>query len=277
MNKINLKIVTAIAKKDLLEVRQNRAAWLPMVIVPLVFIFILPLALILLPNAVGTSLSSDPDMQSFFANMPGGLVQTLSGLNDVQSMLVLMLGYFFAPMFLIFPLMFSTVIAAESFAGERERKTMEALLYTPASDTELFLGKVVAGVTPSLLITWVSFILYILVLNVAAWPYFGYIWFPLPSWYPLIFWISPALALIGVSFTVLISARTQTFMGAYQTSASLVILVLALVMGQASGVLYLGVVTSLVIGFFLWIAAVFLTMLAVKGFNRSRLLTSTTH
>ncbi len=272
---MNTKIITAIATKDLLEVRQNKAAWIPMIVVPLVFIFILPLALILAPASLGQSMATDPDMAGFFANMPFGLSQTLAGLNDVQGMIVLMLGYFFAPMFLIFPLMFSTVIAAESFAGERERKTMEALLYTPASDTELFLGKVAAGLAPSLLITWVSFILYILVLNIAAWPIFGYVWFPLAAWYPLIFWISPALALIGVSVTVLISARTQTFMGAYQTSSSLVVLVLALVMGQATGVLYLGVGSGLLIGLFLWVVAAVLTAIAVRGFNRARLLTST--
>ena len=272
MNANSVRIIKAIAKKDLLEVRQNTSAWLPMVIVPLIFVFVLPLATILLPSALGGSLTSDPDMQAFFANMPPILSQTLVGLNDAQSMLVLMLGYFFAPMFLIFPLMFSTVIAAESFAGERERKTMEALLYTPTSDTELFLGKVAAGLVPSLLITLISFILYILVLNIAAWPIFERIWFPLPSWYPLIFWISPALALIGVSATVLISARAQTFMGAYQTSASLVVLVLALVMGQATGVLYLGVATALLLGVVLWVAAAVLTYLAIKGFNRSRLL-----
>ncbi len=271
---MNTKIIIAIAKKDLLEVRQNRAAWLPMVIVPLIFIFVLPLSMIMLPSALGASMTSDPDMQSFFANMPLGLAQTMAGMDETQTMLVLILGYFFAPMFLIFPLMFSTVIAAESFAGERERKTMEALLYTPASDKELFLGKVAAGLTPSLVITWVSFLLYIVVLNVAAWPYFGRIWFPLPTWYPLIFWISPALALIGVSATVLISARAQTFMGAYQTSSSLVILVLALVMGQATGVLYLGVGTALLIGLVLWVAAAVLTMMAVRGFNRARLLTT---
>ncbi len=273
---MNTKIITAIAKKDLLEVRQNKAAWIPMVVVPLIFVFILPLALILAPASLGSSMMSDPDMAGFFANLPLGLSQVLSGLNDMQSTIVLMLGYFFAPMFLIFPLIFSTVIAAESFAGERERKTMEALLYTPATDTELFLGKVAAGLTPSLLITWVSFILYILVLNIAAWPIFGYVWFPLVTWYPLIFWISPALALIGVSATVLISSRTQTFMGAYQTSSSLVVLVVGLMIGQATGVLYLGVVTGLILGLVLWIIAAVLTAIAVRGFNRARLLTSTT-
>ncbi|MCL4560205.1 MAG: ABC transporter permease subunit [Chloroflexi bacterium] len=51
--------------------------------------------------------------------------------------------------------MLSTIIGAVSFVGEKERKTLEALIYTPARDSELFLGKVLAGVVPSVALAWV--------------------------------------------------------------------------------------------------------------------------
>lgn len=180
----------------------------------------------------------------------------------------------FAPFFLILPLMFSTVIAAESFAGERERKTLEALLYTPTSDAELFLGKVLTALTPAIGISWFSFVIYALVLNIAGWDLFGRIWFPLPSWYALIFWITPALAVIGVAATVLISSREQTFMGAYQTSAALVLLPIGLMVGQMTGVLYLTVGMGLAVGAVFWVIAGVLTRLAIRSFQRTRLLTA---
>lgn len=274
---MNTQRILAIAQKDLLEVRQNRYAWLPMIIVPILFVLILPLAMILIPPRLQLSpqeLASQSDLEFFLQNMPPSMAQALAGLDEFQSMVLLMLGYLFAPFFLIFPLMFSTVIAAESFAGERERKTMEALLYTPASDSELFLGKVLAALAPAIGISWGSFILYALVLNTAGYPLFGYIWFPLPSWWPLILWITPALALLGTAATVLISARVHTFMGAYQTSASLVVLVVALLIGQFSGVVYLSVGIGLLIGLVLWLVAAGLTTLAVRSFHRHTLLTS---
>jgi ABC-2 type transport system permease protein len=274
---VNTQRILAIAQKDLLEVRQNRYAWLPMIIVPILFVLILPLAMILIPPRLQLSpqeLASQSDLEFFLQNMPPSMAQALAGLDEFQSMVLIMLGYLFAPFFLIFPLMFSTVIAAESFAGERERKTMEALLYTPASDSELFLGKVLAALAPAIGISWGSFILYALVLNTAGYPLFGYIWFPLPSWWPLILWITPALALLGTAATVLISARVHTFMGAYQTSASLVVLVVALLIGQFSGVVYLSVGIGLLIGLVLWLVAAGLTTLAVRSFHRHTLLTS---
>ena len=269
--------IIAVMKKDLMEVKGNKSVWAPMIIVPALFVFVLPLSMLLIPprfeSFQQSLMSSNADLDFFLNNMPPSMLAPLEGLSDMQSMYVLMLGYILAPMFLIFPLMFSTIIASESFAGEYERKTIEALLYTPASDSELFLGKVFTALLPSVAITWVSFFIYSLVLNIAGYPVFGRIWFPFANWYPLIFWITPALAVLGIAAAVLISARTRTFMGAYQLSASLVILVLGILGGQLSGVLYLTVETGLLIGLFFWIIAAIVSYIAIKSFNRSRLLT----
>jgi len=267
--------VFAIVKKDLTEVRQNKAAWMPMVIAPAIIMLLLPLGIILLPQMSAASMQSFTDTQdlgAFLNNLPANMTSGLQGLDGFQTMIVLVLGYLLAPMFLIFPLAFSSVVAAESFAGERERKTMEALLYTPASDFELFAGKVITALIPALGVSWMSFVGYTIVLNAAAFPIFGYIWFPITSWYPLIFWITPALAMLGISVTVLVSSKVQTFMGAYQLSASLVVVVLGLVAGQMSGVLYLSVGTGMLVGLFFWVIDAALFYVAVRNFKRSSLL-----
>ena len=272
------KTIFTIANKDLYEARRNRAVWLPIMIVPLIFILVLPLVIIVLTMdpATASSLTSDPSTAKLLEQLPPFMHQIVQGMTLSQSFIVLFLGYFFAPFFLILPIMFSTVIASESFAGERERKTIEALLYTPTSDAELYLGKILASFIPAVLITWVSFIGYTIVLNAAAYPLMGRLWFPLVSWYPLIFWVSPALSLLGISATVLISSKVQTFMGAYQTSASLVLLVIALLVGQLTGVLYLSPLVGLLLGLVIWLVDVLLSWLAVRTFSRSKLLASST-
>lgn len=273
---INLQNIFTIAKKDWLEVRQNKYAWAPMLIVPAIFVIIIPLIFTLVIPALSVSpqqvLTSDPDFQVFIDHMPLQLSRYIDFQHPMESMLVIILGIMFAPMFLIMPLMASTTIASESFAGERERKTMEALLYTPASDAELFLGKVTASAVPSIGITWLSFAIYTLILNLAPYVYIQRIWFPLPTWWPLIFWITPALVILGISLTVLISARVQNFLGAYQTSASVVLLVVALFAGQLSGMLYLSVGIEILLGLLFWTAAALLTALAIRTFNREALL-----
>lgn len=273
---MNARNILTIAGKDWLEVRQNRYAWVPMLIVPAIFVIVLPLVFTSLMPALAVKpqdvISSDADMQYFISRMPAQLSQYIEFQKPMESMLVIMLGIMLAPMFLVLPLMYSTTISSESFAGERERKTIEALLYTPASDAELFLGKVAAAAIPSIGVTWLGFAVYTLILNLAPHRYFQRIWFPLPTWWPLIFWITPALVLVGISLTVIISARVQNFLGAYQTSSSVVLLVVLLFAGQMSGVLYLSVGIEMLIGLFFWVVAAILALLAIQSFNREALL-----
>lgn len=272
---MNKEILFAIARKDLKEVRQNRAAWIPAIVIPLVFVILIPLVIILIPNI--TDPATSPWMTEFALsdlmqeNIPA-LADKLTGFNERQTWIVLTTGYFFAPMILIIPLMFSTIVGAESFVGEKERKTIEALVFTPASDLELFAGKVIASVVPAILLTWLSFFVYLMVVNIASWPVMGYPWFPPPAWWPLMFWLAPALATLGMAVSVLISARVNKFMEAYQLSGSLVILVLLLVVGQVTGVLYLNTGMSLLVGLLIWLLDIVLIKYAVKVFSRESLL-----
>lgn len=156
--------------------------------------------------------------------------------------------------------------------GEKERKTIEALIYTPASDVELFLGKVLASIVPAIALAWLSFLVYGMVVNVAGWSVMGRIWFPPVAWWPLMLWVTPAIATLGMAVTVLISAKVNTFMEAYQMSASLVVLVLVLVIGQVTGILYLSVGMALAVGLALWIVDAVLIWLGIRNFGRETLL-----
>jgi ABC-2 type transport system permease protein len=272
---MNLRNLFLMARKDMIEVSRNKTAVLPMFILPLIFVIVMPVGMILAMQSsaeTAQAMTADPDIQLFLAKMPAALSSIVAGMTMQQSSIVLMLGMMLAPMFLIMPLMFSSIIAAESFAGEFERKTMEALLYTPASDEELFFGKVLVGFVPSVLITWLSFLVYIVVLNGVSYPIFQRMWFPLASWWPLILWVSPALSLMSVAVTVLISAKVKNFMGTYQLSGSLVLVVMAIFIGQVSGVVYLDVTAGLIIGGVCWLVTAVVLWFAVKLFNRQKLL-----
>ena len=212
------------------------------------------------------------DMQALMKNLPAAVQMIFNGLKLEQMFVLYMTAFLLAPLFLIMPLIFSSVVGADSFVGERERKTLEALLYSPTTDVELFLGKVLASVLPAILLSWLTYLVYIIMVNVGSYDLFGRIWFPLPTWWPMMFWLTPAFAVLGISATVMISARVKTFMEAYQLSASLVVLVLALVIGQVTGVLILGVGTVLLIGSLIWIVDAILIYISVRNFKRSRLI-----
>jgi ABC-2 type transport system permease protein len=186
--------------------------------------------------------------------------------------IVLILVYFMAPMFLIVPLMVASVIAADSFAGEKERKTIEALLYTPTTDQELFLAKTLAAWLPALLITLIGFVLYSLVANLAGWSIMGRIFFPNLMWVVMVFWMAPAVAGLGLSTMVLVSSRARGFQDAYQIGSVVVLPILLLVIGQATGVMYFNVGLVALLGLFFWILDVILFRFAVHTFQRGEII-----
>jgi ABC-2 type transport system permease protein len=271
---MNWRSIWAIARKDLKEVRQNKAALGPAIALPLIFAIVLPLILTLAPRFIPVDdLQQElDDIDVLLNNLPPAVSAIFSGLKIEQMFVVYMTSFMLAPLFLVMPLMFSSVVGADSFVGERERKTLEGLLYTPTSDVELFLGKVLAAVIPAISLSWLTYLVYILVVNAATYGMFGRVWFPLPMWWPMMFWLTPAFALLGVAATVLISSRVKTFMEAYQLTGSLVVLVLALVIGQVTGVLFLGAATVMLIGTLIWIVDAILIHVSIRNFKRSTLI-----
>jgi ABC-type Na+ efflux pump, permease component len=240
---MNYRILRALAEKDLHETSKNRIALYGAIVLTVIFSFIFPLIFTQMPLLTG---SEDTDsLEEVLPLIPREISEVIEGLEPAQIPVVLFLGYLFAPLFLVIPLMIASIIAAEAFVGEKERKTLEALLYTPATDLELFTGKVLAALIPAVVFAWINFILYAAVANLAGWPVMHRIWFPTPIWWPLMFWVAPAIALMGVAVTVLISSKVRTFMEAYQASGALVIVVIALLMGQIFGLIFLSPLVSL--------------------------------
>jgi len=270
---MNWHIIWNIALKDWKEVLRNRMTWTPSLIVPLIFVVVLPLVITLLPQFVNlTNASMNADLDVMLNALPRSLHAEISGMDPNQMMIVLTLGFMFAPLFLIMPLMIASIIGSDSIVGEKERKTLEALLYTPATDRELYLAKVLSAFLPAVLIAWVSFAVYTVVTNVAGMPIMGRVWFPLPHWWALILWVAPAVAALGMSVIVMVSSRVSTFMAAQQVSGLLVLPIVLLVIGQLSGVVYFGVELVLLLGAVIWLLDAALLWLGVKQFSRSALM-----
>ena len=227
--------------KDWREIRRNWQVILPIVIVPLMISVVLPILLTVISGLAVTEGESFSEFLPLIENLPNNIQIQFAGFTDQQVMIYVMAVYFFAPFFLIIPLMASSVIASDSFAGEKERRTIEALLATPISDGELFFGKMLVSFIPSMLITVVSFMVYTIVFDVVAFSLFnGMLLLPNLDWILMIFGLAPTLALTSIGLTVMISVRVKGFREAQQISVVLLIPILALVFGQVTGAIIFG-------------------------------------
>jgi ABC-type Na+ efflux pump permease subunit len=270
---MNWRAIQALMRKDLLAVRRSPAVLLPLIILPVVLIVLIPaglgLASRLLPDALAGETS---DLQQLLESMPPSVRNEMAGLSDTDSVMIAILVYLFAPMYLIVPLMVSSVIAADSFVGERERKTLEALLHTPLTSTEMLLAKMLSSWTAALAVTLGTFILYSVVVNLVGWQAMGGLFFPNLTWLLLLFWVAPAVAGFGLAVTVLISSRVKTFQEASQLGGIVVLPIVFLLIAQLAGVLFLGPSITFLLGAAIWVADAALLWFGVKTFDREELL-----
>jgi len=268
----NWRAIKAIARKDLREVAHSRSTLLPMLLVPAFLLVLLPLILVLLPQFFDASDLDIDDIQMIFDVMPSSLRTEFSGLSPEQTWVMLSANYLFAPMFLLVPLMVTVILAADSFVGERERRTLEALLYTPVSDTDLFLWKTLVALGPALAINLICFVLYGLVVNLGGYGTMGRVYFPVAPWWAMVFWLGPAVSLAGLGATVLISSKAKTFVQAQQVSSMLVLPIVFLMIGQVSGLFFLGVPLIMVLGLVLFGIGALLVRLGIRTFSREDLI-----
>ncbi|MDD5502525.1 MAG: ABC transporter permease subunit, partial [Candidatus Thermoplasmatota archaeon] len=229
-----------VFRKDWTEMKRNWQVLMPILIVPLMFSVVLPLLTLFVPSISSMPGDTLSDVQAMLDNLPQQIRAELAQMSDMQVLIYVMSVYFFAPFFLIIPIMASSVIASDSFAGEKERKTIEALLATPISDSELMFGKMLVSFLPALAITVISFAVYAAVVDLVAFRYFGRLLLPNANWLLLIFGLSPAVSLASIGLTVIISAKVKGFREAQQISVLLLLPVLGLLFAQVSGALIFG-------------------------------------
>lgn len=262
-----------VFRKDWREIRRNWQVILPIVLLPLMISVFLPIALTAIPSLAPQQETTLQGFEELVINLPGNIQEQLAGMTVSQVMVYVMAVYFFAPFFLIIPLMASSVIASDSFAGEKERKTIEALLATPISDGELFFGKMLVSFVPSMIVTVVSFVVYTIVFDVMSYDLFnGVLLLPTVDWVLMIFGLAPTIALATIGLTVMISGKVKGFREAQQISVVLLIPLLALVFGQATGVIIFGppIILALIGVFSLVDLIVF--RLGLKLFKREEIL-----
>lgn len=269
---MNMRRMAALAEKDLRESTANSQVILPMAIVPLIFVVLYPAGLLLalrLPNAL-------KELSELAANVPKDMVPALAGLDLRAAIAYWSTVYLFAPFFLLIPVMVATILAANSFAGEKERHTIEGLLYTPLSDTELFLGKAAGVVIPSVAFTWLCFAVYAVLVNALGFRFIGRIFFPTVDWWVLMLLVVPAASVLVTIITTWISARVRGFQEANSMAGAAVLPIMALVVGQVTGIMFVGTAMFAALGVVLVFADVLLGRWIIGTFDRERAVSSYT-
>lgn len=173
-----------------------------------------------------------------------------------------------------FPISISLVIALETFVGEKERRSLEPLLSTPLSNTELYIGKTLAAMIPPLLASFGGMLVYLLTLLGGE-----LAWRPPAMLIVQIFLLTIVQALVMVTGAVVVSSQTTSTRAA-NLLASFIVIPMALVINGESIIMFLapdaespqGIGALWAIIFGMLIVAILLLRVGNSIFNREELL-----
>ncbi len=223
----------AIIKKDFRGIAANRRLFSSLFVVPLVLTIVLPSIFIITIHFV----PNDPDITKLLSLLPEAarlesLELTLSSmiLNDILP-----------AFFLVIPIMTASIMAASAFVGEKERQTLETLLYCPLTLKQIFQAKVLASFLLSMLISLISFTAMLLVIETEWFFLMGRLLLPSVNWLVVMLLVSPAISLIAITLIVRGSAKAQSVEESQQAAIFLLIPLVLLIVGQFTGVLLINV------------------------------------
>jgi ABC-2 type transport system permease protein len=280
---MNKHVVRALVEKDLKSTFSSKKVWVPMVLVSLLLCTLLPVVLTIIGTQTELFSKESADLKqtvdSFIKGFPDHEIKdTVVALPNMGvQFLYLFLSFLIAPIFLLVSIINSMVTASNSFAGEKERKTLESLLFAPISVKELFLGKVLASFIPTMAITYLVYMIDIILLNLLTYSTFKELVFLSPTWLVLMLWVVPILVLFNILVNVLISAKVKTYQEAQQFAGLLVLPVIGLLVGQLSGLFFINPLILFILGIALLIGNILLLKLMARFNKRNELFESQIH
>jgi len=256
--------VKTIISKEWAEVFKNRIVLFTVAFLPIVFLALPIITLAAMGSFEDEMSVSSGEMEAFV----GDLCQ---GLNDMACTEVYMLNLY-TLLFMLLPVIVPVTIAAYSIVGEKTSHSLEPLLATPITTTELLVGKMIAACVPAIAATWTAFAIYA-----------GVMWFMVseevfklamaPMWLVAVFIVAPLMSLMAVSAAVLISSRVSDPRAAEQLSAFVILPIILLLIGQSMGLILIDARMILLLGVLVLVLDVILVTMSVKLFQREIILT----
>lgn len=281
---MNNHVIKSLIKKDVKSLLLSKKTWMPMLMVSLLLCIILPVSI----SFVGTytdafSMSGSEDIRQMTENLRKNLPDSelkdeLISLDSIGKQFTFyFLNFLLITLFLMVTVINSMVSSTNSFVGEKERGTLETLLFSPITIKELFIAKVLASFLPSILITYTAYAISFVLINVMVYPVYHTLFMFNGTWLILMFWMVPALVSFNILLNVLISAKMKTFQEAQQVGGLLVIPFVGLMVSQFTGLLLISPLLLFIIGVVLFLLDLFLLYIITKTNERNSLFENQIH
>ena len=265
-----MRRIRALVAKDFAELRRSPGIFIPSLLTGAAAILYPFVIAVIIPAVTGERLSDSSDFEIaelFFRTEPGA--PNLSPEAAIQAFifqqtLALLVG--------LTTVTGGMSVAAHSVIGEKQARTLEPLLATPVTTSELLAAKVISAAVPGVLLTTACYIVYVVLIAVVAEP--G-VWLALltPRSLGLVFIVGPLAALLGLQLAVCASSRASDPRSAQQVGAVVLIIPVGILqVAQFVGGIVLTLPILLAIGVVLIVGNLLVLRAAIALFDRESIL-----
>ncbi len=169
-----------------------------------------------------------------------------------------------------------TVLASYSLVGEKIEKSLEPLLATPITDSELLLGKGIAAFIPPVAALYISSIVFMALSDLVTHNKLGYSYFPNWTIGIILLLMVPLSAILSIEWSVIVSSRASDARAAQMQGLFIVLPLAAIYVASEVGAISLNTTNLLIISAVILIVDVILFFLSTKTFQREEILTKWT-
>ncbi len=233
-------------------------------------IFVMPALFLLITLGVLAVTSSGPvdmaELAPYIARSP-----ELASLEPREILQMVLVDEFLF-LFLLTPSVIPMTLASYSIIGEKQARSLEPLLATPVSTTELLFGKAAAAIIPAIGVTWLAYALYLVGASLIATDHVLGVLLS-ATWLLAILLIGPLIGVLSVLIGVIISSRFNDTRVAQQLGGLIALPIAGFGVAQASGSLLVDLASFAVGTAVLLAIDALMFYLTVKQFQRDRILT----
>ncbi len=195
--------------------------------------------------------------------------QWTSGLPSDYSLGLVMLTFVFVILAAVLP----SAIAAYSIVGEKIEKSLEPLLVTPVTDSEVLLGKGIASFVPPILATWAGASIFMATADFVLYRSLSFYYFPNWNAGIMLLILAPLAALSGIGLAIIASSHLSDVRAANQIAGLVYLPFLLIFVAGSTGAITLNVGNLLILSGILLIVDFVLFYLNRATFKREEILT----
>ena len=259
---MNWNRILAVIDKERADLWRNKLVLYTVILPPIIFI-VIPVAMLVVSNS-----------QPIAPGDVSDLIQRRPDLADLPARAVLQIFLLtqFVNYLLLIPAAVTSTIASYAIVGEKEQRTLEPLLATPITTSELLLGKSIAAAAPGILTAWLAFIVILITASIFGGPAV-FAALATPAWIGLMLLVVPALTILAVGLSVIISSRVSDVRAAQQITAIMVLPIVLFSVAQVIGGIPVGILSTLIFFVIVAILDVAVITIGTRLFQRETILT----